>query len=370
MKEINIAKTLISKRREKGITQDELAEYIGVSKASVSKWETGQSYPDITFLPQLAAYFNISIDELMNYSPQMTKEDIIKLYRRLSAAFASQPFEKVLAECRDIIRKYYSCFPLLLQMVVLLINHYMLAADRNTQTSILEEAVALCKRIKAESEDVWLSKDATSLEAVCRLFLQQPDEILDLFGETLRRISSDEVIVAQAYQMKGNIPKAKEVLQIGMYQHLLQLVGFAQQYMTLYIGDKAMFEEILSRVLAIAAAFKLNKLHPNSMGQLYYAAAHGYTVQGDIDKALDMLKNYADLCSTGFFPFLLHGDNFFNSIDDWFSELDLGTAAPRDEKVIKESMLQAVLANPVFDALKDQPRYKSTVEILKANLGG
>ena len=48
MKEINIAQTIIDKRKEKGITQEDLAEYIGVSKASVSKWETGQSYPDIT----------------------------------------------------------------------------------------------------------------------------------------------------------------------------------------------------------------------------------------------------------------------------------------------------------------------------------
>lgn len=52
MKEINIAKTLVVKRKEKGITQEELAKYIGVSKASISKWGTGQSYPDITFLPQ------------------------------------------------------------------------------------------------------------------------------------------------------------------------------------------------------------------------------------------------------------------------------------------------------------------------------
>ena len=66
MKEINIAKVLVKKRKEKGITQDQLANYIGVSKASVSKWETEQSYPDVTFLPQLAAYFNISIDELMD----------------------------------------------------------------------------------------------------------------------------------------------------------------------------------------------------------------------------------------------------------------------------------------------------------------
>lgn len=41
MKEINIARKLMEKRREKGVTQEELARYIGVSKASVSKWETG-----------------------------------------------------------------------------------------------------------------------------------------------------------------------------------------------------------------------------------------------------------------------------------------------------------------------------------------
>lgn len=52
---------------------------MGVSKAAVSKWETGLSYPDITLLPVLAAYFNISIDELMGYEPQMGKEDIRKL---------------------------------------------------------------------------------------------------------------------------------------------------------------------------------------------------------------------------------------------------------------------------------------------------
>ena len=72
MREINIAQVLVRMRREKGITQEELASFIGVTKASVSKWETGQSYPDVTFLPQLAAFFNISIDRLMDYHPQLT----------------------------------------------------------------------------------------------------------------------------------------------------------------------------------------------------------------------------------------------------------------------------------------------------------
>lgn len=53
------------KRKEKGITHEKLAEYIGVSKASVSKWESGQSYPGILLLLELATFFNISVDELL-----------------------------------------------------------------------------------------------------------------------------------------------------------------------------------------------------------------------------------------------------------------------------------------------------------------
>ena len=79
MKELKIGRILVEHRRRRNITQEELAEYIGVSKASVSKWETATTYPDITLLPQLATFFNISIDELVGYEPQMTKTDIRKL---------------------------------------------------------------------------------------------------------------------------------------------------------------------------------------------------------------------------------------------------------------------------------------------------
>ncbi len=44
MNELHIANIILTKRREKGVTQEELAAYIGVSKASVSKWENGVSH--------------------------------------------------------------------------------------------------------------------------------------------------------------------------------------------------------------------------------------------------------------------------------------------------------------------------------------
>lgn len=52
-------------RKAKGITQDQLAEYMGVSLQAVSKWENDLSCPDITLLPRLADYFGVTIDKLL-----------------------------------------------------------------------------------------------------------------------------------------------------------------------------------------------------------------------------------------------------------------------------------------------------------------
>lgn len=156
MEDINIARTIISKRREKGLTQDDLARHMGVSKASVSKWETRQSFPDITFIPQLAALFNITIDELMGYEPQMNKEDIRKLYLSLSSDFTVKPFDKVLEHCREIAKKYFSCFPLLFQIGALLVNNSMESGGKMDKTfAVIAEAKELFIRVKKKKVKIW-----------------------------------------------------------------------------------------------------------------------------------------------------------------------------------------------------------------------
>lgn len=72
---MKIGQIISGKRKEKGITQQELAEFVGVSKAAVSKWETGLTYPDITLLPLLAAYFDVSMDQLLDYHSQLSAKE-------------------------------------------------------------------------------------------------------------------------------------------------------------------------------------------------------------------------------------------------------------------------------------------------------
>ena len=60
-------------RKDRGLTQEELAEKLYVSRAAVSKWELGRGYPNIESLKDLAAFFSVSVDELLS------SEDVITL---------------------------------------------------------------------------------------------------------------------------------------------------------------------------------------------------------------------------------------------------------------------------------------------------
>ncbi len=56
-------------RHKKKITQQELADIVGVSFQTISKWENGGAMPDITYLPILAEYFDVSVDQLIGIVP-------------------------------------------------------------------------------------------------------------------------------------------------------------------------------------------------------------------------------------------------------------------------------------------------------------
>lgn len=100
---MELNKTILSLRTEKGYTQERLAEMLGVSTAAVSKWETGNAYPDIMLLPKIAEIFDVSVDYLLGYD--MTSKNTVagiivqanELRRKLKSAEAEALIEHTLA---------------------------------------------------------------------------------------------------------------------------------------------------------------------------------------------------------------------------------------------------------------------------------
>ena len=74
---MDIGNKILFLRKNKGVTQEQLAQTLGVSNQAVSKWESGQCFPDIQLLPDIARYFNVSSDELLGIETQSSNDDIL-----------------------------------------------------------------------------------------------------------------------------------------------------------------------------------------------------------------------------------------------------------------------------------------------------
>ena len=209
MTTIRLGKKLIALRRDANMTQEELAAYMGVSKSSVSKWETETTLPDILLLPQLATLFNVSVDELIGYEPQLSMEAVNKLYLQLSAEW-SRDSANAYAHSEELIRKYYSCFPFLLQMAGLYLNHYML---HEKPELVMKRSEELCDRVIAESEENSLVKDAISLKITYLITSRQPQKALQLLGEEAKPIAQDSEMIAACYQMLGKPKQSSRIFQ-------------------------------------------------------------------------------------------------------------------------------------------------------------
>ncbi|ADU26901.1 helix-turn-helix domain-containing protein [Ethanoligenens harbinense] len=366
MQTIQIGANIASLRKEKGVTQEELADYLGISKPAVSKWESGQSYPDILLLPRLAAYFNRTVDELLGYAAQMTVEEVKSLYIRLADAFADEPFDTVYARCEEAVKSHYACFRLLFAMAQLLVNHAPLAGAPDRVAAVYREASGLFLRVERESGETGLARQALSMRAFCALVLQQPDEAIKLL-EGIEELSlSGDQLLAKAYAMQGETGKAKDVLQKYLYQNAAGLFGAFPDLMTCYADEPEKIDICLQKALALGDTFDFQDMHPGLYFTLYLTAAALYAALHQNDRALDLLEAYVDLLSRkDVFPLKLKGSAFFDRLEPYFQTLNLGTNVPRSNALICRDLKTTVTGNPAFQTLKDESRFRRIIRRLE-----
>lgn len=104
---INISANLKKLRKQREMTQEDLADFIGVSFQAVSKWERNEGYPDITILPVIANYFGVTLDELVGMDEmknEVQKEETDKKKRELVSAGK-------IGEAIELLRESLKTFP-------------------------------------------------------------------------------------------------------------------------------------------------------------------------------------------------------------------------------------------------------------------
>lgn len=143
--ELNIGKKIAEFRKVKAASQEQLADFAGVSVAAVSKWETGSSYPDITLLPAIAEFFGVSIDVLMGYA--VTANDFEEVRRRANAYDGTGDFGAGIPFIEKALKKYPDDFNMTLALAGLKLGKGTSSVPAN-KVCVLE-SIALYQKSKA-----------------------------------------------------------------------------------------------------------------------------------------------------------------------------------------------------------------------------
>ena len=349
---IRLSENLVSFRKSHKLTQSDVADHIGVTKASVSKWETGQTMPDVALLPLIASFYNVTLDELMGYEPLLNREQIQEVYLQFSERFAVEPFDAVYADIQIQIRQYFACCPFLFQMAVLLLNH----CDPRLGERISEVRaviMSLCLEVEQKSKDRNLCESAHTIRMMVSLQSGSYQEVIDELSDlTLPdRIDDQTSLLIMAHMAKGELPEAERAAQISIYKQLLLLVQHSMHLLTLSANDPVRLEMTLTRMEALIQAYDLIHLHPNTAAAYYYQAAvtiaalltsqkaaAGFTEE----RVVSLLQNYRHAVMILFRDDLkIHGDDYFTCITEWFSESALGDISIRSKKEVLTTVLEA-----------------------------
>lgn len=109
----NLAKNIRKYRKERGLTQEQLAEALGVTTGAVYKWESEKSLPEIGMLMEIADFFDMSVDVLLGY--EIRKNDKDSMQQRLKAYVHDRNSEASLVEAEKALKKYPNSFEIVYQ---------------------------------------------------------------------------------------------------------------------------------------------------------------------------------------------------------------------------------------------------------------
>lgn len=225
---MNIGNKIKELRKERGITQEQLAASIGISFQAVSKWENGIALPDITLAPKLASYFNVSMDELFDFNLKQIEYDV--------EAIADEAY------------KYRQC-------------------DPEESRRILENGLK-----KYPENDILLNNLLYVID-----YLGNPEQAISIAGKLIDKATDNSIrydalrFMAYAYKAKGDLLSAKMAID---------------QIPEIYFTKLTEIAYVLDGETKFDAAEKQKWVSFENLIQMMWHLAECFEAKGDIDSAV------------------------------------------------------------------------------------
>ena len=117
---MKINQIIREKRKELSLTQEQIADFLGVSTPAVNKWEKGSTYPDITLLPALARLLKIDLNTLMSFHDDLTVIETENFVNEVDKTVQEQDYDTAFQKAINKIYEYPTCENLIYSVILYL----------------------------------------------------------------------------------------------------------------------------------------------------------------------------------------------------------------------------------------------------------
>ena len=215
-----IAEKIRTKRREKNITQDELAQALGVTFQSVSRWETEAAYPDIELIPKIAAYFEMSTDELLGADEETKKLEAQKKKREYIDILYHTPEISLEQKYKTAMKAYSEFnneFPFAITALEILVYNNIKPR---------EEALPIVRDLCADVLDRCHKAAERSMILKMIYIYEDEDKLSDWYKYASSWLTIDELYELR-YDALNDVDKCNLQRQINLYDGLNKVFDYA-----------------------------------------------------------------------------------------------------------------------------------------------
>lgn len=174
------------KRKEIGLTQEQIAEFLGVSAPAVNKWEKGLTYPDISLLPALARLLKVDLNTLLCFNEGLTEKEINNFINEISVIIRTNGFEAGFTKSMAKIQEYPNCDKLIYSIALFLDGSLLMyQANIDNKESYEKQITALYERAAKSDNEKIKTKSIYMLASkyTGRMEYEKAQEMLNLLPE-------------------------------------------------------------------------------------------------------------------------------------------------------------------------------------------
>ncbi|MDO5378904.1 MAG: helix-turn-helix transcriptional regulator [Clostridia bacterium] len=241
---LKLSENIQAMRRARRMTQEQLAEAMGVSIGAVSKWENALSNPDVELIPEIAEFFGTSVDVLLGYGWE--RRGMGECAERIQSLAKARRDDEACAEAERGLRRYPGSFAVVYQSAKVMMNVGFARGDRRLLSrakELLERALELI----GQNDDVSVSELTIQCDiGQCWVFLGEYEKAL----EHLRRHNQKQInnrMIGYCLCKLGRIDEAMEASSHAFAEAIAQMLNTSVDVMNC-LGQIGENEEALELV--------------------------------------------------------------------------------------------------------------------------